>query len=227
MNALTIADPQRATALMTAQKFQQDQADKATRKTAAAGIVDDQGGVNLAGVGGYIRATGDVEGGLKLHEFAQKASDQQKKQWADSASHLASFGMTIKGQTSDPAARKAAALADPTLSHFGITPEMINSTDFSDQGLDKFVAGQSAIKDTLTRQDGDAKEARNAATDTETLRHHRALEAAALGGLKVRQGALGLANQRYQLKANAPGSAPVAPLSGVSDDELLSLATEH
>ena len=160
LNALTIADPARGTAIMQAQTMQQATADKAAQRTAVKGIAPGGDGTIAAGAGlKYAQATGDLQGGMSIEKFSGEARKEHVAAIDAAAQAVATVGIGAKAITDpDPATQLAKRTAyvqtqTPYLTARGITPNQIAGQDWTDNGIDQTTNNALGLVASLKRSD--------------------------------------------------------------------------
>lgn len=175
----------------------------------------------------WLQANGDVVqqvmgldpiSGLQLYKQFQTMDETKLKQVSDAQEALVGVAYS---QRNKPYQERRAALMRmaPQLmrQHPGLSLEMLQQFDPSDENLDAFAGQSLGVKGMI---DNIMKER----LFEETQRHNRASEANAAAGLGIRQGALDLARKR-EGRVGAGTPAGGSNISGMSDGDLIRMAT--
>ena len=224
LNSLAAIDPARATALLNVKAAQQKAADTQTQHTALKGMYGTDGKVNPNAVSDYISTTGDAEGAVHLQTLLTNGTKEQKDAAAESAGAIAAAGQQISGL---PYEQRRSALSNmaPLLAQHGVTQDMIQSFDPTDDNITTRVTQSLGLAKALDRSDKTDKDEFDHEKFAETKRHDLIGEGNSAGNLMVRRVALALAGQKRGDKLAGSAGATTPDLSDHTDEELMSMAT--
>lgn len=163
-----------------------------------------------------IGKTGNLAAYSQMSGVINQMDDRKKALAADRSEALSKLLYTLKTDYKDPVIRKAVAQSQAgNLAVHGVTPEQLQSADYSDNGLDIGIRNVMSVKDQIAQSNADRTFQAGRSDHAETARHNTVDEKLAAGRLGVEQANLGISRQKLnQPDFNSPTTVEVSDGKG-------------
>lgn len=120
---------------------------------------------------------------LQLLPVIKQMDDEKKAQATERADAIGKLAYTLKTQYPDPAVRKAVALSQASnMAQHGVTPDMLQNFDYSDNSLQMAVNNMQQVKDLIAQSNADRTYQAGRQDHADTLKNEAANRAVTMRG---------------------------------------------